>query len=167
MSDLYLKDRATINRGQAKGIKLRLLTDSDRDALLEFYLSLNAETVKFFHPWEFTLEAIQKHFQAVMVRDHISVVAENEEGKIIGHAFIQGIKTKNPSFGIGLRENYRGIGLGKKLMSYVLSKARSLRRITLTVIKENIKGRALYEKFGFKVAGQTKDSWKMEIDRDE
>ena len=102
-----------------------------------------------------------------MDRDHISVIAENEHGKIIGHAFIKSIKTKNPSFGIGLREDYRGIGLGKKLMNYVLSKARGLRKITLTVIKENTKGRALYEKFAFKVTGQTKDSWKMEIDRDE
>lgn len=153
----------------AKGIKLRVLTDSDQDALLEFYLSLNSETVKFFHPWEFTIEAIQKHCQAVMDQDHISVVAENGHGKIIGHAFINGIKTKKPVFGIGLREDYKGIGLGKKLMRYVLSKARArgLRRITLTVIKENTKARALYEKFGFKVAGQTKDSWKMEIDRDE
>lgn len=167
MLDLYLKDRATINRERTQGIKLRLLTDSDQDALLEFYLSLNAETVKLFHPWEFTIEAIQKHCQAVMDQESISVVAENEPGKIIGHAFIKGIKTKNPSFGIGLREDYRGIGLGKKLMSYVLSKARDLRRITLTVIKENTKGRALYEKFGFKVTGQTEDSWKMEIDRDE
>ena len=61
MLDLYLKDRATINREHAQGIKLRLLADSDQDALLEFYLSLNAETVKLFHPWEFTIEAIQKH----------------------------------------------------------------------------------------------------------
>lgn len=152
-----------------KGIKLRVLADSDQDALLTFYLSLDSETVKLFHPWEFTIEEIQKHCQSVIDQDHIGVVAESEHGKIIGHAFITHIKTKKPSFGVGLREDYRGIGLGKKLMRCVLSKARArdARRITLTVIKENTKARTLYEQFGFKVTGQTKDSWEMEIDRDE
>lgn len=60
-------------------------------------------------------------------------------------------------FGIALRDEYRGRGLGKLLMTYVLEESEKeleqLRIVTLSVFGENTIGRELYKKLGFKEYG--------------
>lgn len=60
-------------------------------------------------------------------------------------------------FGIVLRKDYRGKGLGKLLMKTVLEEAEKelpdLRIVTLGVFGQNTVGRDMYKKFGFKEYG--------------
>lgn len=60
-------------------------------------------------------------------------------------------------FGIVLRKEYRGKGMGKLLMKTVLKEAEKelsqLRIVTLGVFGENTVGREMYKKFGFKEYG--------------
>jgi [ribosomal protein S18]-alanine N-acetyltransferase len=59
---------------------------------------------------------------------------------------------------IGIHPDYRGRGLGKLMLCKLLEKAvsRQLERATLEVKDSNNVAIAMYEKFGFKVAGRRK-----------
>lgn len=58
-------------------------------------------------------------------------------------------------FGISISKQYRGMGLGKLLMNYILGEAKEnlpkLKIITLEVMAINSTGIEMYKKFGFKV----------------
>lgn len=85
------------------------------------------------------------------------IVAE----KIVG---VSGLKMKDKVekhvgvFGISLAREFRGQGIGKKLMQLVLSEAKKniplLRIITLEVFKNNSLAMKMYKKFGFRKYGQ-------------
>ena len=75
-----------------------------------------------------------------------------------------------PSFGIGLREEVQGMGLGTAMMKLALEEAKRLEvpSIFIGVQRENIKAIRLYEKMGFVTFGEytdrePNDSWKMEL----
>jgi ribosomal protein S18 acetylase RimI-like enzyme len=57
--------------------------------------------------------------------------------------------------GMGILEDHRGRGIGRALMSRTLEVARKtgLARVELTVREDNLRAKALYEKFGFTVEG--------------
>jgi ribosomal protein S18 acetylase RimI-like enzyme len=65
---------------------------------------------------------------------------------------------------MGIRKEYRGIGLGKKLMQIVLDKGKEmgLTRVELDVREDNTNAIKLYEKFGFIVEGKKRNACKTE-----
>lgn len=64
--------------------------------------------------------------------------------------------------GIYLAADVRGRGLGTALIEDVLARARVERRaVTLRVLKENPRARALYERLGFVVSGTTDTHFEM------
>lgn len=60
-------------------------------------------------------------------------------------------------FGISLAKGYRGEGIGKKLMSLLLTQAKKnipqIRIVTLSIFANNSSAMSLYKKMGFKVFG--------------
>jgi len=54
---------------------------------------------------------------------------------------------------LGIAENYRGLGLGRKLIAFLMeaSKPKPTNRFVLDVSEENPKAQFLYERLGFKV----------------
>jgi len=66
------------------------------------------------------------------------------------------IQAHSGGLGMGLRKEYRGIGLGKKLIQATIAdaEAKGLERIELTVFDRNQSAIALYLKCGFKVEGK-------------
>ncbi len=85
-----------------------------------------------------------------------------DKNKLIG---ISGVKLKIGrqnhvgEFGISIKKEYRGIGLGKKLMAEVLKLAKKELKpvpkiIRLSVFPENKIAQKLYKKFGFKVVAK-------------
>jgi len=54
---------------------------------------------------------------------------------------------------LGIAENYRELGLGRKLIAFLMqaSNPKSINRFVLDVSKENPKAQSLYERLGFKV----------------
>lgn len=65
---------------------------------------------------------------------------------------------------MGIRKEYRGIGLGKKLMQIVLDDAKKMgmTRVELDVREDNESAIKLYEKFGFMVEGTKRNACKTE-----
>jgi ribosomal protein S18 acetylase RimI-like enzyme len=66
--------------------------------------------------------------------------------------------------GMGVHKNYRGQGLGRKLMKKTLAKAREkgFERIELEVYTTNTAAIRLYENFGFEVEGRKRKVRKLD-----
>ena len=75
-----------------------------------------------------------------------------EDGKIIGYVKYLVMYDKMEIENIFVEEQYRGKGIGTKLMSYLISKAieKQVVNITLEVRISNEIARNLYKKFGFR-----------------
>ena len=69
--------------------------------------------------------------------------------QIVGWSFIWDLETDKPSFGLGVADDFHGMGLGGVLMDRVMEEARKLSRLLLTVVKDNHVARRMYEKRGF------------------
>ena len=56
-------------------------------------------------------------------------------------------------FGICVLDNYQGVGFGKQLIEYIINhnKVKLIDKIHLTVDKNNIIAKKLYEKYNFKI----------------
>ena len=137
-------------------MKHAVLEVSDSRRLFEFYSYLTTPVTEFYQPFrEITAEVFRSHLLETVSGKHISFGLE-DNGEIVGHAFLMHIDEKHPVFGIGLAELYHGRGLGRKLMEKVLAEAqrREVGHITLTVLKHNSRALTLYRSFGFVMAAE-------------
>ena len=68
------------------------------------------------------------------------------------------------SLGMGLLASHRGQGLGRRLLTQTLARARDrgLERVELSVLHDNIAAYALYDRLGFVVEGRRIHDWKHE-----
>ena len=66
--------------------------------------------------------------------------------------------------GMAVLKEYRGIGIGKALMNYVINwaKTQNYEKISLSVFSTNAPALNLYQKFGFKIEGVKKKEFKIE-----
>ncbi|MCK4602145.1 MAG: GNAT family N-acetyltransferase [Phycisphaerae bacterium] len=157
-------------RGTRPVPTVRSLGISDAGKLLAFYEALSDSVARLFRPFGTVDErVITEHLHETECGRHISLGLVYGDGTIKGHGLVRFLDRDKPSFGIGLCEGIQGRGWGRKLMEAVLDEAdaRGLSLITLTVLKENSRAIALYEKTGFEVKGEAKakkegDSYYME-----
>lgn len=66
--------------------------------------------------------------------------------------------------GMGVLSGHRGRGLGQRLLTHTLARARErgLERIELSVLHDNVAAQALYERVGFVTEGRRIRDWKHE-----
>lgn len=100
---------------------------------------------------------LKEELENIKKKKGIILIAE-DNNRIVGISEIK-LRRERQShigeFGISVRKEYRGIGLGKKLMAKVLESARRELRpkpkiIRLSVFLENKIAQNLYKNFGFK-----------------
>lgn len=138
-------------------LNIQTLTAAEADSLFSFYTSLPDSVRYFFEPFpNLSKEVLANHLKAADDGEAISIGVVNDEGAVLGHAFIQGIGGEKPVLGVGLTPFVHGQGWGQKLMAAVLERADGigLPRVTLTVLKDNQKALSLYKKMGFEVKGE-------------
>ncbi len=87
--------------------------------------------------------------------DELIMILRAQDGQIVGYAFLKRHPTEKTTwgFGIGLHKDYRGRGLGGKLMRELFETGKrelGLERIELSVDANNTPAVKLYEKFGFR-----------------
>ena len=90
------------------------------------------------------------------------------DGKVVGWCDI--VPSKNPVFshcgtlGMGITSRYRGMGIGLRLLTAALSKAKEngLEKVELEVFESNARAIALYRKVGFRVEGRKERSAKLD-----
>lgn len=103
--------------------------------------------------------------------DDLSLVALEPEGEVFAHIFFRDVAKEVPYLGIGLKDHYQNLGLGRPLMAYLISLARYLlqkKRIGLTVMKDNTRAIRLYLACGFHITREItfrteNDSFEMEL----
>ncbi|RLE82615.1 MAG: hypothetical protein DRJ36_00405 [Thermoprotei archaeon] len=152
MFEKYVK-RVTLRNGSK--VTLRPLKKEDLNMLVDFFLNIGFETEKYFHPFPFTREQAEKIIRELDYEKFFPVVAvEEKERRIVGMVFLSPFKRGEvSSLGIGLRHDYRGLGLGSRLMEFIIEVAKDygVREIRLSVYADNCRAIALYCKFGFEV----------------
>lgn len=91
-----------------------------------------------------------------------SFVAE-VDGKVVGNIGLHHSQRPRTShsanFGIGVHDDYHGLGIGSKLLETVIDLADNwlqIKRIHLEVNTDNEKAIACYKKFGFEIEGEFK-----------
>lgn len=147
-----------------KELIIRRVIAEDLEKLLDYINTLSKEqTFIRFQGEQMTLEEEKKYLDdflkkqnsgkaiklLAMIKDELVGVADvHLEEKISSHVGI---------FGITVKKEYRGEGIGKLLMDLTIKEAqkhlKGLRIITLGVFSNNPLAKAIYEKFGFKEYG--------------
>ncbi|MGQ9629828.1 MAG: GNAT family N-acetyltransferase [bacterium] len=151
---------------------IRPIAEGDEEPLSKFYRSLSDDTVKSFQSFRTSDISTMKR----VVREAVEgldwgLVALNDRGNIIAHAFLKGIDDDVPTLGIGVLDGYQGCGLGSLMMGELIERGRKLGKaaIRLTVVKDNSRAIHVYRKFGFEITGEAsfrslKDSYEMRVD---
>jgi len=137
---------------------IRQLKPGDSHALCDFYNGLCEASKRTFRPvGEKTTPDVCR-----------GIIADNDdhrlekydlvaiEGKrIIGWSFIWNLNAKEPTFGLGVADDFQGKGIGSRLMDRVLAdiRQRALNEVYLTVVQENLIAKTMYERRGFVVYG--------------
>ena len=140
-------------------VQLRNGTSADGNAVFEVFNATHAETDYLLsYPDECTFDATQEsRFLAGKAEsgNEIEIVAE-VNGEIAGTAGIDAIGSQyklrhRAEFGIGIARKFWGQGIGRALTEACIECARSAgyTQLELSVVAENERAVALYERLGF------------------
>lgn len=152
---------------------IRYPSDGDEKAMMNFINELSAEKTFILMQGEtMTLEEEKKYLdswlQKISKETGIMLLVF-AEGVLIGVGSIElgRYSTKHVGlFSISVKNEYRGKGIGKLLMSSIIDEAskqlKDLEIINLTVQSENSVAQKMYESFGFKKYGMLPKGIKLE-----
>lgn len=150
-----LKATKVVKLKDGREVILRPLRKEDLDLLVDFFLNIGEETVKYFHPFPFTKEQAEKIIKELDYNKFFPIIAiDRGTNRIVGIVYLSPFyENCIANLGIGLRQDYRGLGLGSHLMSFIieLAKKRKVKEIRLSVYADNCRAIALYCKYGFEV----------------
>lgn len=160
LNPVMVNECLTSRRNNNMEITIRPAQISDAAALCEIYSQPKAqrETLQLPLPslttWTKRLENIP---QGVY-----SFVAE-VDGKVVGNIGFEHSQRPRTmhcgSFGLGVHDDYHGLGIGSKLIETVLDLADNwlqIKRVQIEVNSDNEVAIACYKKFGFEIEGQAK-----------
>ncbi len=133
---------------------IRRIQSGDADGLLHFYNGLSTTSNRTFQPLgtkttlDVCLDIIQDNGPD---RDKKIDLIALCGTRIIGSCFLWNLESDKPTLGLGIADDHQGKGLGGKLMDHVMTAARErgLRKVFLSVVKDNEVARRMYEKRGF------------------
>ncbi|WP_079477287.1 GNAT family N-acetyltransferase [Halobacillus salinus] len=105
-----------------------------------------------------------------MAEGKLAILAEYD-GQVVGFLdFHNGRKIRNQhkgSFGMSVKEDFRGMGIGKALLEQLMKWAKAhnlIEKLSLEVFSKNKPAMALYEKAGFKEEGRQRKAIKYRND---
>lgn len=105
------------------------------------------EKESFTDPW--TKENFEKELQLKF--SHFFVCKEKEN--VLGYIVFWSIGEEGNIMNIAVKKEYRGIGIGKMLLNYIIefSRERNIKQIFLEVREKNLIAKKLYRSLGFKI----------------
>ena len=152
----------TFTAKDGKKVVLRSVKWEDLDDLIEFINSLVEEGADILRSSKVTrseeAEWLGNRLACVDKGELIDAVAE-VDGTVIANSEVDkrsDIMSHVGVLGIGIKQGYRGIGVGTQLMKTLIdeSKKAGLKILVLDHFATNKTARQLYEKMGFKEAGK-------------
>lgn len=158
----------TLKSGES--CRLRNAEESDAQAVLDIFDLTHEETDYLLtYPDENTFDAVQEgRFLKAKAEstNEIEIVAE-VNGEIAGTAGIDAIGAKDKlrhraEFGIAIAQKYWGRGIGRALTEACIECARQAgyEQLELTVVADNARAAALYERLGFVEYGRNPRGFK-------
>ncbi len=145
-----------------KRVTLRKPRWEDLDDLLDFINSLVEEGADILRETPVTREEeaewLGKRLASIEKGEIIAVVAE-VDGKVVANSEVMkrgGLMSHLGVLGIAVKKDYRGIGIGRKLMETLIEESRKagLKVLVLDVFDSNTVAKNLYIQMGFKDAGR-------------
>jgi len=148
-------------------IQIRQLKEADVDGFHSCIDAVARERKFLGLVQAFPLENTRKWLMAGIEKGEIRLIALDDE-KIVGWCDIdlsdrEGF-THAGKLGMGLLKEYRGQGLGSRLLKQTLSVAieHGLERVELDVFASNTTAITLYEKFNFQFEGRKRNARKLD-----
>lgn len=153
-------EQVTLRDGRV--VTLRSVVDGDAPRLLEYLDAVRREAPYILYCEHDTLPTLEQ--EQAWVRGHLGadalVLVAESDGSIIAAADISRASRHKirhrADLGIGIREPWRGVGLGRMLMDRLIAWARrheGIALVRLSVYSDNAVARRLYERCGFVVEG--------------
>ena len=138
-------------------LEIREVKGGDEPLINDFFDAMGGESRALFNRRDFNRRGILK-FCARPDKTRRYWLALYEE-KMIGYFFFLDFNSSIPSLGIALRDEYRGMHLGRGMIEYAKNVIKDSGKggMQLTTHLANIRGQALYEAEGFVCMGQCKN----------
>lgn len=148
-------------------VNIRPVRKSDLGSLNEAIDRVARERLYLAFTEGFPIEAHQEFLEHILQEGLPQVVADHDD-RIIGWCDILPLSGEGFShvgkLGMGVLAEYRGHGIGKRLLEACLSAAKELKleRVELEVFSDNMKAIRLYEAFGFEKEGLKKQGRRLD-----
>lgn len=107
----------------------------------------------------FTMPWSEATFRGLLRRKDSDLLVAELKGEVVGYAVFWAVFDQGELGNVAVDDEYRGQGIGGKLIEAVLERARErgVREIFLEVRKSNVRAQQLYETFGFTQVGRRKN----------
>ena len=150
---------------------IRLAEVKDAEAMLHIQKEVLQEDIYFvstFDEFKQTVEGQHQWIQQKQENPNELLIVAEVEGDVVGWLVFQTegrFKTRHTGkFGVMLREQARGKGLGTELVKYLIDWAQQhpeIEKISLFTFATNTRAIALYEKLGFIEEGRKTKEYKL------
>jgi ribosomal protein S18 acetylase RimI-like enzyme len=144
-----------------KNLTLREVRSGDEDLINEFFDSMGGESRALFNRRNFNQRGVLKYCAKPDTTRKYWLAESN--GKMLGYVFFLDWNTSIPALGIAVRDELRGLHLGRFLVEYAQKTAKESGKggIQLTTHVANLRGQALYENMGFQCMGICKNGTEL------
>ena len=145
------------NKQLINSIEIREIKSGDEALINEFFDAMGGETRALFNRRDYNRKGVLKFCQKGDNTRHYYMA--DLQGKMAGYVFFLDYNTSIPTMGIAIRDDLRGLHLGKELITYAQNKAKNDGKggLMLTTHVANIRAQALYENMGFVNMGLCKN----------
>ena len=139
-------------------ICIRAFQPNDSHMVAEFFDQMGEETAGFFNRGQGNRTVALLYFTDQR-RPHYEYFAATEtvdgQERMAGYLFLWDTHRSVPWLGIAVRDCYKGMGLGTRLIAHARSYAIEHGKggILLTTAQTNVRGQRLYEKSGYERLG--------------
>lgn len=140
---------------------MREIVAEDENAINEFFDAMGAESRALFNRRGYNQRGVLKYC-ARPDKTRRYWIAETD-GKMIGYVFFLDYNTSIPTLGLAVRDDLRGLHIGRELVSFAQSVAKDEGKggIQLTTHVANLRAQTLYENMGFQCMGLCKNGTEL------
>ena len=144
---------------------VRRLQPGDREQIEKFFAVMGEKSASFFNVNRGNEKRVMEFFENGK-KDHSFFVYEKDE-EILALAFIWDVFSFVPKFGIAVRDDAQGKGVGTRFLTQLLARLRAegYAGVLLTTAKTNYGAQRLYEKCGFERLGDAENGEYLYIRR--
>ena len=149
-----------LKTGEDITITVRPMDTGDTQLLYNHFCDLSERSRAKFRPHDFTIETAQK-FTGEGLADSeckrfIAIAEKDGEISAAGYCFLGSWHTDSPWLGIAVGDRWQGMGVGRRMMDYMINICREngKKELRLTTDKDNTAGQKLYAKCGFVITGE-------------